>query len=97
VKYTERGPITVSAESVSNGQAIRFVVRDSGIGIAHEDQTRIFEEFVQIRHPLQQRIKGQGLGLALCKRLADVLGAVIVVESQIGKGSTFSVTVPCGQ
>ena len=97
VKYTERGPITVSAESVSNGQAIRFVVRDSGIGIAPEDQARIFEEFVQIRHPLQQRIKGQGLCLALCKRLADVLGAVIVVESQIGKGSTFSVTVPCGQ
>ncbi len=97
VKYTERGTIIATAESVSNGQAVRFVVRDSGIGIAHEDQARIFDEFVQIRHPLQQRIKGQGLGLALCKRLADVLGAVITVESQPGKGSTFSVTVLCEQ
>ena len=97
VKYTERGPITVSAESVSNGQAVRFVVRDSGIGIAPEDQARIFEEFFQIRHPLQRRMRGQGLGLALCKRLADVLGAVITVESQLGNGSTFSVTVPCEQ
>jgi signal transduction histidine kinase len=97
VKYTERGPITVSAESVSNGQAVRFVVRDSGIGIAPEDQARIFEEFFQIRHPLQRRMRGHGLGLALCKRLADVLGAIIMVESQLGNGSTFSVTVPCEQ
>ena len=97
VKYTERGPITVSAESVSNGQAVRFVVRDSGIGIAPEDQARIFEEFFQIRHSLQRRMRGQGLGLALCKRLADVLGAIITVESQLGNGSTFSVTVPCEQ
>ena len=97
VKYTERGTIIVSAESVSTGQAVRFVVRDSGIGIAPEDQTRIFDEFVQIRHPLQQWMRGQGLGLALCKRLADVLGAVIMVESQPGKCSTFSVTVPCEQ
>lgn len=97
VKYTERGTIIVSAESVSTGQAVRLVVRDSGIGIAPEDQTRIFDEFVQIRHPLQQWMRGQGLGLALCKRLADVLGAVIMVESQPGKGSTFSVMVPCEQ
>lgn len=95
VKYTERGTIIVSAESISNGQAVRFVVRDSGIGIAPEDQARIFDEFVQIRHPLQQWMRGQGLGLALCKRLADVLGAIIMVESQPGKGSAFSVTVPC--
>lgn len=97
VKYTKHGTIIVSAESVSNGQAVRFVVRDSGIGIAPEDQARIFDEFVQIRHPLQQGIRGQGLGLALCKRLADVLQASIMVESQPGKGSTFSVTVPCEQ
>lgn len=95
VKYTERGTIVVSAESVSSGQAVRFVVRDSGIGIAPEDQARIFDEFVQLRHPLQQRNSGQGLGLSLCKRLADVLGAIIMVESHPGKGSTFSVTVPC--
>lgn len=95
VKYTERGTIVVSAESVSSGQAVRFVVRDSGIGIAPGDQARIFDEFVQLRHPLQQRNSGQGLGLSLCKRLADVLGAIIMVESHPGKGSTFSVTVPC--
>ncbi|HWG96163.1 MAG TPA: HAMP domain-containing sensor histidine kinase [Nitrospira sp.] len=97
VKYTEHGTIIVSAESVSNGRAVRFVVRDSGVGIAPEDQARIFDEFVQIRHPLQQGIRGQGLGLALCKRLADVLDAIIMVKSQPGKGSTFSVTVPCEQ
>ncbi|MDF0675224.1 MAG: ATP-binding protein [Nitrospira sp.] len=60
-------------------EAVRFAVRDSVLGIALEDQTCIFDEFVQLRHPLQQRIGGQGLGLALCKRLADVLGAIIWV------------------
>lgn len=97
MKFTERGTVIVSTESVSTGQAVRFVVCDSGIGIAPEDQARIFDEFVQLRHPLQQQIKGRGLGLALCKRLADLLGAVMMVESRPGKGSTFAITVPCEQ
>ncbi len=96
-KYTEQGTVEIRADAVEEGRAVCFVVRDSGIGIAGEDLNHIFEEFVQLRHPLQQRARGQGLGLALCKQLADLLGASIAVESRLGEGSTFSVTMRCDQ
>ena len=67
---------------------------DTGIGIAPEDQEIIFEEFTQIAHPLQQRVKGTGLGLPLCKKLAELLGGSVAVRSAPGVGSTFSATIP---
>lgn len=93
LKYTEHGEVRVTAELVSDDR-VRLTVRDTGIGIAQDDLERIFEEFAQIENPLQRRVKGTGLGLPLSRRLAELLGGSVSVESTLGKGSAFSVTVP---
>ena len=69
-------------------------MRDTGIGIEQADLELIFQEFGQVAHRLQSRVKGTGLGLPLSKKLAELLGGGIAVESTPGKGSTFSVTLP---
>ena len=94
LKFTEQGDIRVSATLTPAGDAVVFAVADTGIGIAPEDQEAIFEEFVQIAHPFQQRVKGTGLGLPLCKKLAELLGGSVAVRSMPGVGSTFSATIP---
>jgi signal transduction histidine kinase/CheY-like chemotaxis protein len=94
LKFTERGEVRVSATPVDEGRAIRFAVADTGLGIAVEDQERIFEEFSQVDHPIQRRVRGTGLGLPLTRRLAELLGGSVSVESQLGLGSTFSATIP---
>lgn len=94
IKFTPRGEVRVSAELSSDGQAVIFSVADTGIGIASEDQERIFQEFAQVEHPIQKQVKGTGLGLPLSKKLAVLLGGNISVKSQAGIGSTFSVTIP---
>jgi signal transduction histidine kinase/DNA-binding response OmpR family regulator len=94
LKFTERGEIRVRASLDGNRAWVTFSVEDTGIGIAEEDHERIFEEFAQVRNPLQARVKGTGLGLPLCRRLAYLLGGSISLESAIGQGSTFTVTLP---
>ncbi len=94
LKFTEQGEIRVSATLRPAGDAVVFAVADTGIGITPEDQEVIFEEFIQIAHPLQQRVKGTGLGLPLCKKLAALLGGSVVVRSAPGVGSTFCATIP---
>ena len=88
LKYTERGEVRVIVSTSVPGR-IEFAVRDSGIGIPAEEHGRIFEEFVQVRNPLQTRSKGSGLGLPLSRKFAELLGGVITVESEPGRGSTF--------
>ena len=94
LKYTERGHVHVSASLVPDTEAVRFTVADTGIGIALEDQGRIFDEFAQVEHPLQRRFKGTGLGLPLSRRLAILLGGTLTVQSELGVGSVFSVDIP---
>jgi signal transduction histidine kinase/CheY-like chemotaxis protein len=94
LKFTMRGEVRVSTEVVDDGGAVVFRVTDTGIGIAPEDQERIFQEFTQVENPLQRTVKGTGLGLPLCRRLAELLGGYVAVESQEGIGSTFSATIP---
>ena len=94
IKFTERGQVRLSAELTTDGKSVVFSVSDTGIGIAPEDQERIFEEFSQIQNPVQKRIKGTGLGLSLTRKLAELLGGRVAVKSQLGAGSTFSVTIP---
>jgi CheY-like chemotaxis protein/two-component sensor histidine kinase len=94
LKFTERGEIRVSAHLSEDRAQIEFAVADTGIGIAREDQERVYEEFVQVRNSLQSRFKGTGLGLPLCRRLATVLGGAISLESTPGVGSVFSVRLP---
>lgn len=93
LKFTERGQVVVRADLPEPDKA-RFRVSDTGIGIAPEDQARIFEEFSQVESPIQRRVKGTGLGLSLSKRLATILGGELTVESEIGRGSTFSLVLP---
>jgi signal transduction histidine kinase/CheY-like chemotaxis protein len=94
LKFTERGEIRVGASVNSNRDQITFSVADTGIGIPAEDQERIFKEFSQLENPIQERVKGTGLGLPLTRKLAEILGGRVSVESRIGSGSTFSVTLP---
>jgi signal transduction histidine kinase/CheY-like chemotaxis protein len=92
VKFTERGEIRVWAEPIDG--KIRINVADTGIGIAREDQARIFEEYTQAAQPRVKKAKGTGLGLPLARKLAELLGGEVGVESEPGRGSTFHVVVP---
>ncbi len=93
LKFTERGEIRVSSRCGDDGSVV-FSVADTGIGIAPEDHERIFQEFTQIDSPLQRRVQGTGLGLPLCRKLAEILGGSVSVESTPGLGSTFSLRIP---
>jgi CheY-like chemotaxis protein len=94
LKFTERGEVRVSATLAPSGDAVVFSVADTGIGIAHEDQERIFQEFGQVDSPIQRRVRGTGLGLPLSRKLATLLGGTLTVESEPGVGSTFLATIP---
>jgi len=95
IKFTtDGGRITLSAQLA--GDRVRVAVSDSGIGIAPDDQQKLFREFVQLDGSASRRYEGTGLGLALSKRLVELHGGAIGVESQLGKGSTFWFTVPRG-
>ncbi|MGA2113793.1 MAG: ATP-binding protein [Bryobacteraceae bacterium] len=92
LKFTERGEVRVSAKRIGNDAV--FSVADTGIGIAPDDLGRIFQEFAQVDHPIQRRVKGTGLGLPLSKKLAGLLGGEVQVQSQLGIGSTFTARIP---
>ena len=94
VKFTERGSITTTLSDVPNENCIRMTVRDTGNGIAAEDHERIFEPFVQARASLSRSHDGTGLGLAVSRQLARILGGDITLDSAPGSGSTFVVSVP---
>ena len=94
LKYTEAGEIRVSATQVPERATVIFSVSDTGLGIAAEDQERIFDEFTQLDNPLQKRQKGTGLGLPLTRKLAQLLGGTVSLRSELGLGSTFSAEIP---
>jgi signal transduction histidine kinase len=93
LKFTDRGEVRVSARE-GDRDTIRFAVADSGIGIADAHFERIFEEFAQVESPVQRRVKGTGLGLPLSRRLARLLGGDVTVESEVGRGSVFTLMLP---
>ncbi|MCW2239638.1 PAS domain S-box protein [Azospirillum canadense] len=92
VRYTERGGVLVGARR--RGDRLRIEVVDTGIGIAPERQDEVFEEFFQVGNPERDRGKGLGLGLAVVRRLARLLGHDIKVHSILRSGSTFTIEVP---
>jgi signal transduction histidine kinase len=94
VKYTpENGAVTILVSN-DDCQQLRLRVSDTGIGIRKEDMPRLFREFEQIDSSLARRACGSGLGLALTKKIIELHKGSISVESEAGKGSTFTVTLP---
>jgi signal transduction histidine kinase/DNA-binding response OmpR family regulator len=106
IKFTEQGEVVVtvdaSAEHESETQAsldtprrwFRIEVSDTGIGITSEQQAKLFQSFTQADGSMTRKYGGTGLGLAICKNLAELLGGRISVDSTLGVGSVFSVTLP---
>jgi PAS domain S-box-containing protein len=90
IKFTPRGGF-VRLSAHADGQYLVVEVTDSGVGIAHEDLGRLFREFEQLPQPGGVRPEGTGLGLALTRRLVELHGGKVEVDSELGKGSTFSV------
>jgi signal transduction histidine kinase len=94
LKFTENSGVRVRARYDEESRLAIFSVQDTGIGIAPEDQSRIFEEFSQVDTRLQENSKGTGLGLPLSRSLAELIGGTIRVESVLGQGSVFTLTIP---
>lgn len=93
LKFTEGGEVRVTAREVEEGW-IALAVADTGIGISPEDCERVFEDFAQVDGALQRRRRGTGLGLPLSRKLAGMLGGRVEVASELGVGSTFTLTLP---
>ncbi len=92
IKFTERGEVRI--ECRTRGGWLETCVRDTGMGIQAEDLGKLFEPFRQLETGLARRHEGTGLGLSICKRLVELLGGKIRVESVWGDGSTFTFTLP---
>jgi signal transduction histidine kinase/CheY-like chemotaxis protein len=93
VKFTERGGVTVIVEPGDRENEVRFAVRDTGIGIAPDDQARIFLDFEQGADAGSRSIAGSGLGLAIARRIVQRMGGSIGLDSSPGRGATFTLTV----
>ena len=93
-KFTEKGQVTVSVQKLSG--RYEFVVSDTGIGMSHEQQKTLFKAFVQADDTITRRFGGTGLGLAITKRLVELMGGSVDVESELGRGSVFTLVLPDG-
>ncbi|MEZ4451466.1 MAG: ATP-binding protein [Nannocystaceae bacterium] len=91
VKFTGRGDVLVVVER--RGDHLRFAVHDQGIGVPEDRRARLFQPFSQVDASTTRRFGGTGLGLAICKRLVELLGGEIGVESEAGRGSVFHFTI----
>jgi adenylate cyclase len=96
-KFTKDGGVTLRARKLVNGGSfIEFSVADTGIGMTPEQQAKLFAEFTQADATTAQRFGGTGLGLAISRKLARMMGGDVIVASEIGKGSEFTVRLPGG-
>jgi signal transduction histidine kinase len=94
LKFTAQGWVTVTAVNDPTGDRVVIAVDDSGIGISPKDQGVIFEDFRQADDSPTRQYTGAGLGLAICRRLASMLGGELTVRSALGEGSTFTLVLP---
>ena len=96
VKFTpDGGSVTLETKCDLESESLMFSVRDTGIGIATEDLKRLFSPFTQLDSKLSRQYSGTGLGLTLVMKLVELHGGSVAVESEIGKGSCFTVRIPC--
>jgi PAS domain S-box-containing protein len=96
IKFTESGRVTLGATLLHDRQLLKITISDTGIGMSPEQMSRLFEPFSQADTSVARNYGGTGLGLSICRRLAEMLGGEITVESELGRGSTFSVTIATG-
>jgi signal transduction histidine kinase len=94
LKFTHHGAITLVVRCQRDDRTMTIAVKDTGIGIAPADQEKIFEDFRQLDNSPTRAYGGTGLGLSICRRLAQMLNGRISVQSEVGKGSTFTLTLP---
>jgi signal transduction histidine kinase/CheY-like chemotaxis protein len=95
VRYTQRGHVEV--QCLQHGEQVRIEIIDTGIGIPDDQKKEIFREFYQVDNSERDRAKGLGLGLAIVERVASLLQHEIILESQSGKGSQFTIVLPAGK
>jgi signal transduction histidine kinase len=93
LKFTPEGEVRVTATLLPK-ERVEFAVTDTGIGISAEHLPKLFDDFVQLDVRLQKRLRGSGLGLSLARKFAKLLGGEVRAESELGKGSRFSVMLP---
>jgi PAS domain S-box-containing protein len=94
LKFTPAGSVTVAAELKARAREVWISVTDTGIGIADRDKERIFGDFQQVDASPTRQYGGAGLGLSICRRLAEVLGGRLMLSSKVGQGSTFTLVLP---
>lgn len=92
VKFTDAGTVTLEGRALKT--EVQFVVSDTGIGIQPDHLNRIFDPFWQVEQKATRRATGTGLGLTVCRRLANLMGGDVAVTSEPGQGTTFTVTLP---
>jgi PAS domain S-box-containing protein len=94
LKFTHQGGVEIGVEFEGDRRTASVAVSDTGIGIAPENHEKIFEDFRQVDDSPSRQYGGTGLGLAICRRLANALGGRITLQSNLGQGSTFTLTIP---
>jgi PAS domain S-box-containing protein len=94
LKFTPGGSVTITASQNAKTRMIDIAVSDTGVGISREDQVKVFEDFRQLDSSPARGYGGTGLGLSICRRLAQMLGGTIELDSLLGKGSTFTLRLP---
>src|SRR4029077_483791 len=93
-KFTTTGSVTIGASYDAGSRTVAITVRDTGVGIPEADQTKVFEDFRQLDPSPARLYGGTGLGLSICRRLSQMLGGTIELESEVGKGSIFTLRLP---
>ncbi len=94
LKFTEHGEVRLRAEQDETGRYVLLTVADTGIGIPPDEVERVFEEFHQVRNPLQVGVTGTGLGLPYARRLTEILGGELTLRSEVAAGTTATVRLP---
>jgi adenylate cyclase len=95
-KFTKEGEVALRVRKVTGGDWVELAVADSGIGMTAEQQAKLFQDFTQADSLTARRYGGTGLGLALSRKLARMMGGDVTVMSESGKGSVFTVRLPGG-